>query len=150
MSRLSRLWNCFNFWNDWSDWNDWYGYNVSIYNKVLLDTILFLVSNSSKFKFKMATVNWRRKLASIIKFLVVLRRKKKRSKRKQCYWIRYIFKKREELAVFYTLAQEMQLNDSENLFRYDSSYFNSPQKKHHIFIFLFHICVILLVNIQLI
>ena len=65
----------------------------------------------------MAAVNRRQKLAAIIMVLVLLRRKKK-GKRQHRFWVRDIFRKREELGVFHTLAQEMEANDREYFFRY--------------------------------
>ena len=65
-------------------------------------------------------------------------------KKKHCFWARDTFKKREELGIFYSQAQEMQLNDRENFFRYERFCFNfSPPKTSN-----FHFCCSRICNLN--
>ena len=52
--------------------------------------------------------------------LVMIRRRGRRQtkeKRKHRFWVRKVFKKREELGVYHTLVQELRLHDREWFYR---------------------------------
>ena len=48
---------------------------------------------------------------------VLWRRRERKARRKRRFWIRQIFKKREEFVAYHTLVQELRLGDREFYFR---------------------------------
>ena len=55
----------------------------------------------------------------ILAFLIIRRRRRRRRERKKVkrVWVRDIYKTREELGIYHTLVQEMQLGDREFYFK---------------------------------
>jgi len=53
----------------------------------------------------------------VLVITVLRRRREREARRKRRFWIREIFKKREEFGAYHTLVQELRLGDREFYFR---------------------------------